>query len=291
MSIKIEMLRCFRAVVEQGRLSDAAHVLGRTTSAVSMTLSQFEDRIGKPLFETSRKSRLTPLGMQIYREARRELEHFDRTVANIHALADAQIGQVRIAVTPSVGSVIMPQIIQKFMALHPNVHVEMQDMASAAVQQALAREEADIGIATLGPVPGLTLRRLFSDAFGVVCRADSVLAAKGGAVHWSDLATETFIAHGLCSKVHDPAFQPILQNASLNVPNTSSLLALIRAGVGVSLLPRLALMPMYDDLVFLPLAEELILREVFLASAEPHLLSPAVSAFIDAINAHEFQKY
>lgn len=291
MSVKIDMLRCFRAVVEHGRLSDAAASLGRTTSAVSMTLSQFEEWIGKPLFETSRKSRLTPLGEQVYQEVRRELDHFDRTLTNIAGLAEAQIGRVRLAVTPSVGSVLMPAILQRFMARYPDVHVEMRDMTSANVQLALSRDEVDIGIGTLGTAPGLALRRLFSDPFGVICRPDSALAQKVSAANWGDLAKETFIVNGLCSLIRDTAFQPILQGAPLNVPNTSSLLALVRAGVGVTLLPKLALAAEQTDLVFLPLADREVRREVFLATSEPHLLSPAVSAFVAEIMAEDFQKY
>ncbi|WP_254703064.1 LysR family transcriptional regulator [Roseovarius sp. THAF8] len=53
------MLRCFLTVAERGNLADAAEALGRTPSAVSMMLRQFEDHIGAPLFEAGRKSRLT----------------------------------------------------------------------------------------------------------------------------------------------------------------------------------------------------------------------------------------
>ena len=108
MAIKLEMLRCFRTVAEQGSLADAAEVLGRTPSAVSMMLRQFEDHIGAPLFESARKSRLTPLGELIFSEARRELAHFDRTIAAIEGISRAEAGHVRLAVTPSVGQVIMP---------------------------------------------------------------------------------------------------------------------------------------------------------------------------------------
>ena len=80
MAIKIEMLRCFATVVKHGSLSEAADALGRTPSAVSMMLKQFEDHIGAPLFETARKSRLTPVGDLIYEEARREVTHFENTV-------------------------------------------------------------------------------------------------------------------------------------------------------------------------------------------------------------------
>jgi DNA-binding transcriptional LysR family regulator len=77
MAIKIEMLRCFTTVARHGSLSDAAEALDRTPSAVSMMLKQFEDHIGAPLFETARKSRLTPIGALIFEEARREVTHFE----------------------------------------------------------------------------------------------------------------------------------------------------------------------------------------------------------------------
>ena len=113
MSIKIEMLRCFVTVVAQGSLAEAANALGRTASAVSMMLKQLEDHIGAPLFETARKSRLTTLGRQILDEARREIEHFDRTVAAIDGLAKAERGYVRLSVTPSIAQSILPQILRR----------------------------------------------------------------------------------------------------------------------------------------------------------------------------------
>ena len=90
MAIKIDMLRCFLTVAERGNLADAATALGRTPSAVSMMLRQFEDHIGAPLFEAGRKSRLTRLGELIRVEAGRELAHFDRTVA-VHPTMSEEI--------------------------------------------------------------------------------------------------------------------------------------------------------------------------------------------------------
>ena len=92
MAIKIDMLRCFQAVAGQGSLAAAATALGRTPSAVSMMLKQFEDHIGAPLFETTRKARLTPLGALILAEAQRELGHFDRTIQAIEGLSQAKLG-------------------------------------------------------------------------------------------------------------------------------------------------------------------------------------------------------
>src|SRR6056297_2796888 len=194
------MLRCFRAVAEQGSLADAAEVLGRTPSAVSMMLRQFEDHIGAPLFESARKSRLTPLGELIHAEARRELDHFDRTITAIEGMSRAEAGHVRLAVTPSVGQVIMPSILRSFMAAHPGVHVDMRDSHSAAVQDDLAAGRADIGLATLPPMPGFERHLIFTDRFGVVCRSDHPLARDWSDLRWSDL-TATSSSPTACATI------------------------------------------------------------------------------------------
>ncbi|WP_323034778.1 LysR family transcriptional regulator [Pararhodobacter sp.] len=283
MTIKIEMLRCFRAVVDTGRLSDAAEVLGRTPSAVSMMLTQFEDHIGAPLFETTRKSRLTTLGVHIYHEARRELDHFDHTLATIEGLSRSDSGHVRIAATPSVAAVILPPILQAFIAQRPNVRIELRDMSSADVQRELQRERVDIGLASLGPIAGLERRKLFSDPFGVVCRADSRLARDWAQLTWADIEGENFIANGLCDQITDPTFHPVLAASRLAVPNTASLLAMVRGGTGITVLPRLALPPDYTDLVFLPLMDTSLRREVWLVTRSRQSLTPAASAMVDAI--------
>ncbi len=281
--IKIEMLRCFRAVVENGRLSDAADVLGRTSSAVSMMLGQFEDHIGAPLFETTRKARLTPLGEQIYHEARRELDHFERTLANIEGLSRAQLGHVRLAVTPSVAIAILPPILKRFMAEHPKVRIDIRDMNSAAVQRELERERADIGLASIEPVSGLERYKLFSDPFGVVCRSDHRLVKDWKSLTWTDLAGEDFIANGLCDQISDPGFTSILERSRLTVPNTTSLLGLVRAGLGITLLPRLAVSSDYDDLSFLPLLDATVQRNVWMVTQPKKMLTPAARAIVQEI--------
>ena len=100
MAIKIEMLRCFREVARSGNLTDAAQVLKRTPSAVSMMLKQFESHLGEPLFETDRKNKLTALGVFVLEQAERELLHFDNTVRVIESYANASHGHVRIATVP-----------------------------------------------------------------------------------------------------------------------------------------------------------------------------------------------
>lgn len=283
MTIKIDMLRCFVAVCDHGGLAGAAEALGRTPSAVSMMLKQFEDHLAAPLFEGARKSRLTPLGQMIHAEARRELDHFARTVAMIEGHSRAELGFVRLAVTPSVATAVLPTVIRRFMADHPKVRVDLRDMNSSAVQRELERERADIGVATLGPMPGFDRKRLFSDGFGIVCRSDHPLAAERGSVGWAEIAEHDLIANGLCGLIREEAFAPILAASRLSVPNTASLLGFVRAGAGITILPRLAVMQDSDGLVFRPLAETSVRRDVHVVSQPVHNLAPAARAFLAAL--------
>lgn len=290
MAIKIEMLRCFRAVAELGSLAAAADHLGRTPSAVSMMLRQFEDHIGAPLFESGRKSRLTRLGEMIRVEASRELAHFDRTIANIEGLSRAQAGHVRIAVTPSVAQVILPAILRQFSTAHPGVRIDMRDTDSATIQQDLLAERADIGLATLPALPGFKRHLLFSDRFGVVCPSGHPLARNWSELTWTDLDGVDFITNGLCALIEDEGFHPIREASRLNVVNTTSILGLVRAGMGITILPELAVMPEFLDLEFLPLADTNIRREVWMATPPDTALTPAARALAEVIRTADIRK-
>ena len=97
MAIKIEMLRAFAIVAQTGNLAEAATRLGRTPSAVSMTLKSLEDHLGQRLFETDRKNRLTPLGDYVLEQAQAELRQFDGTLRAIEAYASSPKGLLRVA--------------------------------------------------------------------------------------------------------------------------------------------------------------------------------------------------
>ena len=279
------MLRGYCAVVQQGSLNDAANQLGRTPAAVSMMLKQFEEHVGAALFETARKSQLTQLGEMVYDEARREVDHFGRAVAAIEGLSRAEEGQVRLGVTPSVATAILPAVIRRFRHDHPKVRIDMRDMDSASVQRELEAERADIGLASIKAGPGFDRKLLFSDPFGLVCAPADPLAVRGTTVGWEDLAGRDFIANGLCRLIEDEGFAPILEGALMSVPNTASLLALVRGGVGLTLLHRRAVPQDDDGLVFPGLAETEARRHLYLDSQPRRLLLPAARGFLWVLEA------
>lgn len=280
------MLRCFVTVARSGNLVDAAEKLGRTPSAVSMMLKQFEDHLGAALFESERKSKLTALGVFTLAEATRELDHFERTVATIENYAHAKTGLVRIAVVPSVAENIMPDVVQEFLKDHPDVHVDIQDMDSAAVLREIERERVDLGIAT-GPKMNneVESEELFSDAFGIVCRADHPLGKGDRALSWNDLHAWPFIANGICAQIPDDTVQRIVKDSKLMVRNTTSLLALVRAGVGLTILPRLVVDAAASDVKFLPVTDPLARRRIDILRRTHTQLSPVTQKFQSVVRS------
>lgn len=283
MAIKIDMLKCFMMVATHGSLSEAADALGRTPSAVSMMLKLFEDHVGSALFETARKSRLTPIGELILAEARREVAHFENTVSVIEGLSRSELGFLRLAVTPSVATTVLPAVIFKFVEKYPKVHIDLRDMDSATIARELDRERADIGIGSLPVVEGMQRTELFSDAFGLVCHKDHPLAKNWNQLTWRTLGDQTIIANGLCQQITDPEFAPILARSRLMVPNTASLLGLVRQGVGITVLPQLVVANLLDEFAFLPLADVTARRTVHLMSRRNNLLMPAAREFLKLI--------
>ena len=282
--MKIEALRCFATVARCGNLADAAEKLGRTPSAVSMMLKQFEQHLGAPLFESERKSKLTELGTFALEESMRELDHFERTVAAIEGFARSEAGIVRVAAVPSIAEAILPRAVRDFLLAQPGVWIDISDMDSAAILRELERERVDLGFATgIGARGGVERSMLFSDAFGVVCRADHPLTAVEGSLDWRALEPWPFIANGLCSHIADESFQRIFAGSQLMVRNTTSLLAMVRAGVGVTVLPRLTVHRMEREVRFLPVADPSARRRIDVLRRAHVSLSPAARRFEDAV--------
>lgn len=275
------MLRCFAAVARTGKLSEAAHQLGRTPSAVSMMLKQLEDHLGEPLFKTDRKNRLTALGRFVLEQAERELFQFDSTVQAIESFANARQGRVRVAAVPSVASTIMPHAIAHYLDAFPGVQIELRDMDSATILHELSRGRLDIGIASAGLSAGpLFCQDLLSDRFGLVCPADHPLANAPAGLSWADLQDHRFIANDLSKLISSPDFHSIHREASLSVHNMTSLLAMVRAGLGVTILPEMTLRATQSqDLAFVALPDITAKRQIHLLRKTESPTSPAAREF------------
>ena len=256
MALKLDMLRVFQTVAEEGALAPAADRLGRSASAVSMMLSQLEQEVGAPLFETDRKSRLTPLGRLVLEECRRANSAFARSVAAIRQHAASGSGTLRVASVPSATLTLLPPVIAAFRSRHPDARLEISDAGSASILNDLRQDAADIGIVSdvADSGEGLDATEIVRDELGIVTGRSSRLAATvsaHGTVSWADLATGSLIANPLCELVPHPAMHNLVQNGTLWARNTTTLLTFVQAGLGATVLPRGAIPRDHAGLVFL----------------------------------------
>lgn len=239
MAIKIEMLRAFSTVAQTGNLAEAAQRLGRTPSAVSMVLKSLEDHLGQRLFESDRKNRLTPLGAQVLELAQDELKQFDGTIRAIETCAQAPQGLVRAAAVPSVAALIFPDVLHRFRAEYPSIRVELADADSASVAGALSRGHIDIGIASVPHgVRDTDQDLLFSDRFGVICAPDHPLARQQQDPDPQQIAAAGFIDNDLCRHLGEAVRLPLAQDAAALAQNTLTLMAMVRSGEWVTVLPQ-----------------------------------------------------
>ncbi|WP_341863616.1 LysR family transcriptional regulator [Gymnodinialimonas sp. 57CJ19] len=283
MSIRLEMLRAFSVTANQGTLAGAAAVLGRTPSAVSMMLAQFEQEIGGPLFETDRKNRLTPLGRLVLEESTRATDVFDKSVEAIRRHAMSTAGIVRIAAVPSATVALLPDVIDAFRKTHAEVRIEISDVDSATVRARVKRDEADIGIVSARPDEPLEGTRIFADDLGIVCAEGGLIhkahLANQGASDWNLLALEPLIANPLCELVEAPIVGELRLASTLEARNTTAILSFVRRGFGASILPFDAVRNQPDGVEFFVPAKSISQRELRKITQDNDVLRGAVLEF------------
>ncbi len=240
MAIKIEMLRCFCTVAQTGNLVEAADRLGRTQSAVSMTLKQLEDHLGKKLFEGERKNQLSVLGEQVFELALKQVRQFDQTVQSIQTAADATHGLMRIVSVPSVAAIVFPAVLEHMTGQFPGIKIELRDTDTQQVLDALSEGKADIGIASgYHPLNGVKAVPLFEDRFGLVCASDHPLITRPEPPTIQDVVAAPFVRNALCDLIQTPLFLNAVENADVTIHNTHSLITMFRTGAWVTVLPQM----------------------------------------------------
>lgn len=280
MRYSLSALRVFKTVADLGSITEAAERLGRTPSTVSMALRTFEDEVGARLFQSERKNRLTPVGQFVRDRANDVLSHYDRAVSSIEAFARNQSGRVDLACVPSVATSILPRVVPRFRDRYPGVEINVHDADSPSVLEAVLAGKVGLGVASIRrDQADLDFEPLFNDALGIICRADDPLAEKDGPVDWEMLAGRTLLGNGITGLMDSMPFSELVSRAPITVYNVLSLLALVRADVGITVLPRLSLPPSEQGLRFVALRDPMARRTVGLLSRSTEIASPAAAAF------------
>lgn len=277
-------IKVFVVVAETGSLTEAAERLGRTPSAVSMALKQLEANIGAPLFETERKNRLTKVGIFVEDQFRMLLHQYDRTLASVQAFARNGIGRVDVASVPSVAMAILPEVISRFRERWPGIDIEMRDADSRTVMEFVEVGKVELGIASSRrDRAGIRFDPLFQEPLGFVCRHDDALCRSGKPQPWEALQGRVVLANDIAGSIEHGAVRQFLRDAPITVFNVLSLIALVKAGVGITILPRLSIAAHSFEVGFVPIDDPKATRTVGLATRDSETISPAARAFASTL--------
>ena len=286
MALKVSGLRAFLTVAEAGNIKDAAEKLFRTSSAVSMTLTELERDIGGALFEKDRKSRLTPLGEYVREVATVMLRDHDHALELIRNHAQGRSGRLRLATVPSVASRLLAPVLRKFAADYADVRVELIDTDSFSVLERVRDGEADLGICGTPPAKEpLSFEPWFADSFRLVCLADDPLTGLSRAIRFADITGREVIINESSSIIHHPDYARHAAGSRYLIRNMTSLLAMVQAGTGITILPALACATLPGNLTSLNFEEGALKRVVGLSTRLNVLPNPVCQIFLTLLRS------
>ena len=289
-------LRVMKAIADEGSFTGAANALGFTQPAISQMVRRLEQRTGTILVERyGRQVRLTEAGEVLARHAVGVLAALDAAEEEITAIAGLRAGRVRLMAFPSSSATLVPKALAILKKRHPDVTIHFTEAEPPESLAALRAGDCDVAVAfayegmDLGEIEedlsALVTHKLLDDEVRLAVPRDHPLA-KQGAAHMSDFASEEWIAGcprcrgHLLSLAGHAGFAP---NVAFETEDYVAVLGLVRAGLGVALVPDLILgAAKPDDVVALPL--EPASRRQILAVTTPDLQRvPAVHAAINAL--------
>jgi DNA-binding transcriptional LysR family regulator len=245
-------LRVLREVARRGSFSAAAEALAFTQSAVSQQVAALERETGTRLIERgARPVRLTDAGRALMAHAEAVLAHLDEAEQELGELAGLRRGRLRLAGFPTAVETLVPWAVARFHRRHPDVALTVVDDHGQGLIPRLARWELDLALiyehAAL-PEPDVELERthLLDDPFDLAVPGGHPLAARPS-VALEELADETWIggapgsAYGAIARhcCRAAGFEPRFAFGS---DNYNAVQAFVAVGLGIALLPHLALL-------------------------------------------------
>ncbi|MEO0825489.1 MAG: LysR family transcriptional regulator [Cyanobacteria bacterium J06639_16] len=285
--IKLSQLRALVAIAEAGTFSDAALHIDLSQSAVSHAIATLEDELGVILLNRGRQGAvLTPVGSQITYEAKQVLQALDNICAQAQQERGLQSGVVRVKGFRSVATHILPAVIEQFRDRYPGVQVAIDELPHHhQVEDDLRQGRADLGFTHLPAPPEFDAWELLRDRYLVLLPPSAQPSTTP--ISWQDLTRYPIILGPIddcCRQVIDEQTQAIdiSLKPAYEVREDSTIISMVRQGLGATILPKLAAEPIPNDIVVveLPVVLERIIGVIVLSDA---LLSPAVYAFLDVL--------
>jgi DNA-binding transcriptional LysR family regulator len=281
-------------VAARGSFSAAAESLSFTQSAISQQIAALERETGTKLVERgARGIRMTEAGEVLVRHAEAVLARLSSAEDELAALAGLRGGRLRLSAFQSAGATLVPQAMAAFNRRYPDVELALTQAEPEPATEMMRAGELDIAIVydfdgmTGGIDEQLDAVYLLDDQYDLLLAADHPLAERAR-VRLSDLADERWVnscppsgcRRAVVHACNQAGFEP---NVEFELDDILAMQALVAAGMGVTLLPRLGLTTVHPGVVVRPLEREAPVRHIHAARLRDAYESPATTAMMQML--------
>ncbi|MFJ7905996.1 LysR family transcriptional regulator [Kitasatospora sp. NPDC096204] len=284
--VNLAQLRALVAVSDTGGFGAAADELGISQSAVSHAVAALERALGAPVLWRGSPCRATPLGEQVLPHARTAVASAAavRTIAARHS--GGLTGTIRLAAPTTVCQALLPGLLKDWRAAHPQLTVRVFEGEDDELPVWLEAGMVDAAVLMdAGRLPPGAVA-LGADSMHVLLRRDHPLAGEP-TVHVAELEDDDFLlSEGGCERYVREAYRRagVRFTPRHRIRDLNTLIGMVHAGVGVSVMPALALTMLPADCVLIPIRPA-VHRTLTLTGPSGRPWSPAVSGLLAGVGA------
>ncbi|MCU4178442.1 hydrogen peroxide-inducible genes activator [Bosea sp. BH3] len=246
-NLTLKQLRYFEALARHGHFGRAAEACAISQPALSMQIKAFEEELGGDLFERGgRQVRLTGFGEEVAQRIGGIVRSIEELEDYARASRDGRVGRLRIGVIPTVAPYLLPELIGTLSRLYDGVDIHVRETQTPKLLQELHEGRLDLAIIAL-PVsePALTEVPLFTENFVLVRPQEDA----GKPVPSREALREMkllLLEEGHCFREQALSFcngstRTVQPRDMLDASSLSTLVQMVNAGMGVTLLPEMAL--------------------------------------------------
>lgn len=284
MNYSLRQLRVFVAVAHHGSFSRAGQLIGLSQSAVSHSIKELEGEMGIRLLDrTTRQVLLTEAGKQLASRLERLLEELNTTLLDIRSYGQQRSGTVRVAASQTISAHLMPQCLAASQLHFPEITVMLKDRPQHWVLKSIRNAEVDFGI-VIGPLPveDFECEAILDEPFLLLCRQDDPLA-EHAIVPWQMLNRRQLVLQDYSSGSRvliDEALRTENIDVEIvqDIGHPATLYPMVEAGIGISILPALALPLPQGRALLIRRMEPEINRTIMLVRRRNRSLTPAADA-------------
>ena len=289
MNVSLRQLRVFQSVAETRNFSQTGQQIGLTQPAVSRCIVELEAQLGLRLLDrTTRAVNLTEAGRSLAVRLEQVLEDLDACLQEVQGMATERRGRVRVASSPTLSANLMPECIALCRQRLPGLQLVLLDRIQNAVLDSVRSGEVDFGVVIDPPErEDLHCEAILSEPFCLVCPPGHRLAGLQQ-VPWTSLDGEALVLLDHASgsrRLIDRALdsQGARCEMAQEVGHPTTIFRMVEAGLGLSVVPTLALPPQGLPGLEVRALQPQVQRDIMLVHRRQKALSPLAQLAWDLV--------